>query len=361
MPRNAEGIAAALEGERRMEFYRELLAAAPEDARPLPRSLNPAPGELLPSFPLRLSHRLRIAPKHLASHRGLLRPPATTFPARHLLQLDPDLARALARSFSKIAITKFAFHGRERLGALRAVGETLVIQVMHWDDEIRSAKGIAPQHVEISDAEVDEAVALMEAMGGVDIAQYKDRYREAMETIIRAKAEGTEPPRMEAPAEPAGKVVDLMAAPQDSVRAAKKSRGEETGDEAEVHEISGRPPPQKKTASKKTADKRTSTGGEEGGRKEVLEEEVGVVTSRSSRAPEANMRRRRRPAETGDPRRSAARRERGDHRRSRSDQRDPRHGAGQYRLGEVAPAAPPPPSRRSRRARLRGATWPLSR
>lgn len=32
MSRNAEGIAAALEGERRMEFYRELLAAAPEDA-----------------------------------------------------------------------------------------------------------------------------------------------------------------------------------------------------------------------------------------------------------------------------------------------------------------------------------------
>ncbi|MGW7688370.1 hypothetical protein ACWGMA_05665 [Streptomyces asiaticus] len=32
VPRNADGIAAALEGERRMEFYRELLAAAPEKA-----------------------------------------------------------------------------------------------------------------------------------------------------------------------------------------------------------------------------------------------------------------------------------------------------------------------------------------
>ncbi|MGW2512264.1 hypothetical protein ACWC0A_23250 [Streptomyces scopuliridis] len=31
VPRNADGIAAALDGERRMEFYRELLAAAPED------------------------------------------------------------------------------------------------------------------------------------------------------------------------------------------------------------------------------------------------------------------------------------------------------------------------------------------
>jgi hypothetical protein len=32
VPRNADGIGAALSGERRLEFYRELLAAAPEDA-----------------------------------------------------------------------------------------------------------------------------------------------------------------------------------------------------------------------------------------------------------------------------------------------------------------------------------------
>lgn len=32
VPRNAEGIGAALSGERRMEFFRELLAAHPEDA-----------------------------------------------------------------------------------------------------------------------------------------------------------------------------------------------------------------------------------------------------------------------------------------------------------------------------------------
>ncbi|MFF3864113.1 hypothetical protein [Streptomyces sp. NPDC002209] len=33
VPRNAEGIAAALSGGQRMEFYRELLAAAPEQAK----------------------------------------------------------------------------------------------------------------------------------------------------------------------------------------------------------------------------------------------------------------------------------------------------------------------------------------
>ena len=33
VPRNTEGIAAALSDERRTEFYRELLAAAPEEAK----------------------------------------------------------------------------------------------------------------------------------------------------------------------------------------------------------------------------------------------------------------------------------------------------------------------------------------
>lgn len=33
VPRNADGIAAALSGAQRMEFYRELLAATPEAAR----------------------------------------------------------------------------------------------------------------------------------------------------------------------------------------------------------------------------------------------------------------------------------------------------------------------------------------
>ncbi|WJY35832.1 hypothetical protein QT196_00235 [Streptomyces sp. P9-2B-2] len=37
VPRNADGIGAALSGERRMEFYRELLAAAPENAEALLR------------------------------------------------------------------------------------------------------------------------------------------------------------------------------------------------------------------------------------------------------------------------------------------------------------------------------------
>ncbi|AEM85929.1 Ku protein [Streptomyces violaceusniger] len=169
------------------------------------------------------------------------------------------LREALKRS-DKVAIAKFAFRGRERLGALRVVEDAIALQVMHWDDEIRSAQGIAPSGVDISDSEVDEAMALMDAIGPTDISQYRDQYREAMEAIIRAKTEGVELPHAEAPAEPKGKVVDLMSALQDSVRAARKSRGEDTGDEAEVHEISRQRAPKKSTAKKTTAKKESGSG-----------------------------------------------------------------------------------------------------
>ncbi|QLH19388.1 Ku protein [Streptomyces sp. Rer75] len=159
------------------------------------------------------------------------------------------LREALQRN-DKVAVAKFSWHNRERLGALRVVGDALVLQALHWEDEIRSSEGLAPTGVELSDAEVDEAMELMEIIGPTDISQYRDTYREAVEAVIEAKAAGQEPPEMEVPAEPTGRVVDLMSALQDSVRTAKEARGEEAGS-ADVHEMR----PTRKTAGKKTTKK----------------------------------------------------------------------------------------------------------
>ncbi|WP_435240842.1 Ku protein [Streptomyces cucumeris] len=168
------------------------------------------------------------------------------------------LREALERS-ANVAIAKFAWHGRERLGALRVVGDAIVLQALHWPDEIRSSEGLAPTGVELSDSEVDEAITLMDAIGGADVSQYRDQYREAVEAVVQAKAAGVEPPETEAPAEAGGKVVDLMAALKDSVREARKARGEapdESAGEGEVHEMPSKPPkPKKKAAGKKAAAK----------------------------------------------------------------------------------------------------------
>ncbi|MFF8024818.1 hypothetical protein ACFZDJ_27695 [Streptomyces sp. NPDC007896] len=84
-----------------------------------------------------------------------------------------------------------------------------------------------------------------------DISGYRDEYRQALEAVIEAKAEGRQPPKPSTEAEePGGKVVDLMAALQESVRKAQAARGEDAG-EAEVREM----PTAKKKAAGKTVGK----------------------------------------------------------------------------------------------------------
>ncbi|MCL7427367.1 Ku protein [Streptomyces sp. YS415] len=174
------------------------------------------------------------------------------------------LREALKRS-NKVAIAKFALRGRERLGMLRVVGEAIAMHGLLWPDEVRAPEGVAPDvDVTVRDKELDLADALMDTLGEVDLEDLHDEYREAVEEVIAAKAAG-EAPR-EAP-EPAtgGKVLDLMAALENSVRAAKESRGEEPAEVTHLpqRKTSRSTPKQatgkkstseaKKTAAKKTA------------------------------------------------------------------------------------------------------------
>ncbi|WP_411080922.1 Ku protein [Streptomyces sp. cmx-18-6] len=179
------------------------------------------------------------------------------------------LREALKRS-NKVAVAKYALRGRERLGMLRVVDDVIAMHGLLWPDEIRAPEGVAPDgDVTVRDAELDLADALMDTLGEVDMDSLHDDYREAVEELIAAKASGeaVEPTRSEDSG--GGKVIDLIAALENSVRAAKKSRGEGDGegeesedgggargegdgDLADVHPI-------KKTTSGRTAKKATRT------------------------------------------------------------------------------------------------------
>ncbi|WP_329099029.1 non-homologous end joining protein Ku [Streptomyces sp. NBC_01439] len=143
------------------------------------------------------------------------------------------LREALKRS-RKVAIAKYALRGRERLGMLRVVDDVIAMHGLLWPDEIRAPEGVAPEvTVSVRDAELDLADALMATLGEVELASLHDDYREAVEALIVAKSGGAFEPT-EAAVEPAGgQVIDLMAALEKSVRAAKASRGE-AGAEAEA-------------------------------------------------------------------------------------------------------------------------------
>ncbi|MFE7972276.1 Ku protein [Streptomyces shenzhenensis] len=178
------------------------------------------------------------------------------------------LREALKRS-NKVAIAKYALRGRERLGMLRVVGDAIAMHGLLWPDEVRAPEGVAPDtDVTVRDKELDLADALMDTLGEVDLADLHDEYQDALEEVIAAKAAGEEPPEAPGPA-PGGKVLDLMAALENSVRAAKESRGEEAGaaEHAEVTSLPRRRPtaPEEETggrrttaAAKKTAAKKTT-------------------------------------------------------------------------------------------------------
>ncbi|MCX4845236.1 Ku protein [Streptomyces sp. NBC_00893] len=155
------------------------------------------------------------------------------------------LREALKRS-QKVAVAKYALRGRERLGMLRVVDDVIAMHGLLWPDEIRSPEGVAPEtDVKVRDAELDLADALMDTLGEVDMDSLHDDYREAVEELIAAKADGRtlEPAGAD---DSGGKVIDLIAALESSVRAAKEARGEAPEAEAadapvaEVTSLSGR-------------------------------------------------------------------------------------------------------------------------
>ncbi|MER5768527.1 non-homologous end joining protein Ku [Streptomyces sp. NPDC001985] len=175
------------------------------------------------------------------------------------------LREALKRS-RKVALAKFALRGRERLGMLRVVDDVIAMHGLLWPDEIRSPEGVAPESdVTVRDAELDLADALMDTLGEVDMESLHDDYREAVEAMIAAKAEGGEAlPETERAERGGGQVIDLMAALEGSVRAAREAREGEEGGVADVTPIKGRrksaaggKAPAGKAAAKKTPAKKS--------------------------------------------------------------------------------------------------------
>ncbi len=164
--------------------------------------------------------------------------------------LEPDkigrkafyLLRSVLADEGLTAICKVVIKDREALAAIDPFGDTMLMTTLHWPDEIRSTAelDLGDESFEFKPAELLMAKQLVEAMtGDFDPAQYKDEYRAALEAVIQAKVEGKETVSVDAPEE-SGKLIDLMAALEASVKSATAARIEAAGGEpvsvAEVRE-----------------------------------------------------------------------------------------------------------------------------
>ncbi|WP_406092544.1 Ku protein [Streptomyces sp. NBC_01013] len=180
------------------------------------------------------------------------------------------LKEALTES-GQIAVTKIAIRSRESLAVLRVHEDTLVLQTCLWPDEVRPAAGVAPEgDVKIRPQELKMARSLMDMLSqDFDLSSLHDEYQEALQRVIEAKLQGVEPPHGEEAAPSDGKVIDLIAALEKSVRAAKESRGEDTGEEtdAEVRALPTRKAAKKAAPAGKTAAKKTTAAPRKSGAK----------------------------------------------------------------------------------------------
>jgi DNA end-binding protein Ku len=125
-----------------------------------------------------------------------------------------------------------------------------------WPDEIR-VPDFSVDTGEVKDAEVKMAHMLVETLAGdFDPSEFEDDYAEAVEALVKTKIEGGEIKRTPTSTKSSGEVVDLLAALQRSVDAAKKGRGE-TGSEIfdDLEDEADEEKPARKTAAKKTTKK----------------------------------------------------------------------------------------------------------
>jgi DNA end-binding protein Ku len=126
---------------------------------------------------------------------------------------------------------------------------------MMWPDEIRQAD-FSVETGEVKDAEVKMAHMLVETLADdFDASEFEDDYAEAVQALVKAKIEGGEIKRTPTSTKSSGEVVDLLAALQKSVEAAKTARGE--SDESETEKKAEKKPAKKKT-TKKAAKKKAS-------------------------------------------------------------------------------------------------------
>jgi len=173
------------------------------------------------------------------------------------------LLRDTLEESGKVAIVKVALRRREALATLRVREGVLTMETMLWPDEIRTPSfGFLDESPEVRKQEMAMAASLVDSLAGdFDPTEFTDQYREALESLIEAKVEGRDlVPAPETEVAGGGKVVDLVAALQASIDAAKKGRvGGASSDDSVSARPAGKKAPAKKPAAAKKAPAKKAT------------------------------------------------------------------------------------------------------
>lgn len=123
------------------------------------------------------------------------------------------LAKALEQT-GRAALGQYAARGQQYLVLLRPKDGILVMEQLHYADELRAPDEIKVADGEVKAAELTLAKKLIEqgAADAFDPAKYKDTVRERVLDAIKRKVEGEDITEASAPQGGDGKVLDLVEA-----------------------------------------------------------------------------------------------------------------------------------------------------
>jgi DNA end-binding protein Ku len=151
------------------------------------------------------------------------------------------LLREAMKDSNRVAIARFVMRAKQSLAAIRVAssddgdaGDVLVLETMHFGDEVRNPADIREMRVlddgiEINDRERAAAKSLVESLtSDWEPAKYTDTYRERVLDLVARKADG-ERIVTEKAEEPTASVTDLMAVLEASVNEARQKRGDAPG------------------------------------------------------------------------------------------------------------------------------------
>lgn len=129
------------------------------------------------------------------------------------------LAEAM-RQTGRSAVAKWAARGKMYIVLVRAIEGGLVMQALHYADEVRPFSEVPVGDAQVKDTELRLAVQLIDQIATEEFRpeQYKDEVRERYHAAIQRKVEGQEitAPAAEAPK---AQIIDLMEALKASLAA----------------------------------------------------------------------------------------------------------------------------------------------
>ncbi len=124
----------------------------------------------------------------------------------------------------KVAVGRVVMHEREHLVAIRPYGNSILMETMHYADEVRDPSDFEElrKPVDVSPEELELAGQLIRIMKKpFNLKEYKDRYHEALTELVEAKMKGKEE-IFEAKVPEVEATKDLMEALKASIKVSAK-------------------------------------------------------------------------------------------------------------------------------------------